>query len=210
MQFVLYSCRLNESSTSEPKLSLDNKCKPGCCWYCEKLCSVCMHPVPLWAVASSPDLPAPEGPLPTFCGKDCQELFSPKLDSPQKVSATYNKKNVGPAKLQVSKFLPSPGATFDYIELCIGTGCEGVQIGAPYIVWQSRSITSQSFMDFFINDKFEPLECVWTSSNTQMDKYLENTAARNKISSFLQNIFALVLEKIGYKQLESFIADNLP
>lgn len=175
-----------------------------------------MRPVSLWTMTPSPP-PETEGLPPTFCGKDCQDLLCPKPGSPPKLSASYNKKKpgkkAGPAKLQIEKSLRSAGDMFcrlEYIELCVGDGQEGRKVGAPYVLWQIRSITSQNFLDFYINDKFEPLECVWTCNNPHMNMFLDDSAAREKISSLLQNVLILVLEKIGYKQLDLFIADNLP
>ena len=176
-----------------------------------------MYPVPLWASEAPSLSPGPEEPLTKLCGENCQELLHPKPGSPPKVSVTFNKKKpgkiVGPAKLQITKSLLPSGAKFsklEYIELCIADGCGVTPVGVPYVLWQLRSINSQSFMDFTINDKFEPLECLWMSRNAQLNISLDDSPVKIQICRLLQNVLALILEKLGYKCLGSFVADNLP
>ena len=214
---IMVPCRPSESSTSESESesipSLDSKCQPGC-WYCEDLCHCCMHPVSLWATELPKISPEPDEPLPKFCGGNCQELVRPKPGSSPKVSATFNKKkSVGPAKLQILKSVLPPGATFsklEYVELCIGDGFGGRPVGTPYVLWQIRSINSQSFMAFSVNNEFEPLESLWTSKNPLLNINLAESTVKIRISQLLNNVFKLVLEKIGYKSLDTFVADNLP
>lgn len=175
-----------------------------------------MCPVPLWAAADAAILQDPEEPLLKFCGEHCQELVQPKNGSSPKVSATFNRKKpgkiIGPAKLQITKSLLPPGARFsqlEYIELCIGDG-QGLAVGTPYVLWQLRSVSSQSFMDFVINDKFEPLECLWTSKNPGLNIPLADASVKIRVTQLLHSVLALVLEKIGYKSLDLFVVDNLP
>lgn len=169
-----------------------------------------MHPVPLWSTSD-----AAKPPL-KFCGENCRELIQLKAGSSPKISATYNQKKpgkiVGPAKLEITKSVLLPGATFskvEYIQLCIGDGQEtGISVETPYVLWQVRTVTSQNFMDFVINDNFEPLACLWTSGNSGLNISLTDAPVKTQVTQLMRNILALVLEKIGYKTLNSFVADN--
>ena len=207
-------CRSSKSSESECVPSLDIKCQPACCWYCKDLCHCCMRPVSLWATPPPKTSPETDEPLLKFCGKACQELVRSEPGSSPKVSVTFNKKkSVGPAKLQVTKSVLSPGARFnqlEYVELCIGNGCGGRPVGEPYVLWQVRSIKSNSFMAFSINNEFEPLENLWRSKNPQLNVDLAESSVKIRVSQLLSNLLKLVLEKIGYESLDSFVADNLP
>lgn len=172
-----------------------------------------MYPLPLWATVPPETSCKPDEPLFKFCGEKCQELVHPKPGSSPKVSVTFNKKKSGPVKLQIIKSLLRPGARFsqlEYVELCIGDRCGEGRFGIPYILWQVRSISSQSFMAFSINDEFEPLECLWISKNPQLNVDLAESSVKVRISELLKNLLSLVLEKIGYKSLNAFVADNLP
>ena len=195
--------------------SLDTKCFPDGCWYCKNLCHCCMRKVPLWTAQEAEQTP---GSLTlTFCGEECRHLVHPKPGSPPKVSAIYHQKKpgkaIGPAKLQVTKSILSPGAEFsqlEFIDLCISDGSEGIPPEKPYIMWQIRSVDCQKFMDFFIADNFEPVKCLWTSKLPQLNVSLEDSVVKSQIYQLLTNVLTMVLKNLGYGSLESFVVSNLP
>ena len=174
-----------------------------------------MRQVPLWTGREAEQNP---GILTlSFCGEECEQFVHPKPGSPPKVSAIYHKKKpgkvIGPAKLQVTKSMLSPGVEFsqlEFIELCISDGSEGIPPEKPYVIWQIRSVDSQKVMDFFIDSNFVPVKCLWTSKFPQLNVSLQDSVLKGRLCDLLTNVLALVLKKLGHDSLDSFVLSNLP
>ena len=211
--YIFVFLRPLDSDSAVP--AIDVKCSPDGCWYCHSLCHLCMCVLPAWKGISI--AAEPEEPVLKFCGELCQQLVQPKPESPPHVSATYHVKKpgkvVGPAKLQITKSILSHGAKFssvEFIELCVNNGSEGTPVGVPYVVWQVRSVSSQSFSDFVLSSEFEPIENVWSSKLPSLNVSLEDPAVKHKLHALLKNVLELVLRKIGFSSLQPFVLANLP
>lgn len=187
--------------------SLDLRCLPDGCWYCKNRCHCCM-----WPVSQQ------EGKLvqPTadrflyFCGEKCRQLVCPDPGAPPTVSATYYKpgEDMSPVKLQILKSTESEREKqnkLEFIELCLKNSPDNVSVGKTYVFWHIRSSTDQQFLDFMINDNCEPLECIWSSKCPQLNVPLQDEAVRNQLSNLLKNVLQIVLNKIGFPDLKSFV-----
>ena len=162
----------------------------------------------------------PDKPLLLFCSEECQQLVYPEPGAPPTVSVTYHKlkpgKIVGPAKLQILKSMVPKGNRFsqlEFIELCIKTdpdnSDDGIPIGKPYIIWQICSSKEQKFMDFFISNSFEPTESLWMSPFSQLNVSFQDPIVRDRICDLMKNVLELVLNKLGFTNLNSFVASNI-
>jgi len=191
--------------------ALDFKCSSEGCWYCKGLCHCCMCPVSL---QDGKVIRLESDKILYFCKEECRQLVCPEPGAPPVVSATYHEmkpgKVIGPAKLQILKSMKSEGDIFsrlEFIELCVNTSPgtnEDVPLGRPYVLWQVRT-GSQQFLDFLINDDFEPLQSIWSSQSSELNVSLQEEAVKMQLHRLLQNILQIVLSKIGFTSVHSFV-----
>lgn len=189
-------CRLLQNQCGA--LSLDYRCSPDGCWYCEDKCICCMKLAAPWTGVSTVNG--------GFCSRLCKAIFcgDPSVSLFPVLHSCDESRNTS---YQLLESLRPPEASFNIIDslhLCFGDGSSHLPRGNPFIIWQIRKINGQMFVNCFLDENCYPQESVWDSQfeldNSPSLKLLESQQGRIK-----DRILSMLTEQ-GFSDFHSWIS----
>ena len=169
--------------------TLDMKCQPKNCWYCQDLCQYCMKPCSVGCEIFHSDVRY------TYCSK-CWKEHQLEEETKQHVvtvtpssSLSTDTENEHQVLLSIKR---STGFNSLTVFVCIGRPSSSYsRLSRPYVLTQKRSLTEQECAEAFLSSDFSPVQPLPFSENSKEAKLkVLQLKEDGLIQSLLKEVFS--------------------